>query len=243
VPDKHFFFVDTKNIYDNSFKLDSSESHHLSHVLRIKEGESVWLLDGKGTCYEGQVDQINSSVLGKVTAVHSRYGEADMALHLAFGILKKDGLEWMLEKGTEVGVKSFQPLVLDRCVKKTINLERCAKIVASAAKQCGRSYFPKVCEPISLDDWLDIYHPDYRCALHPFGGSRDISSFAIDYQKGPVHLLVGPEGDFTHDELGMIADAEVELISMGKRRLRAETAAVTGASFMINFDLGSLRVN
>lgn len=239
MPDKHFFYVDPQNVDQESFDLDEAESHHLSRVLRIKTGEAIWLLDGNGTGYEGKVDDISTLVSGTITRVHPRFGEPQRALHLTFGILKKDGLEWMLEKGTEVGVKSFQPLMLERCVKKSINLERCQKIVTAAAKQCGRSMFPKVHEPMSLDDWLEIYQPDYRGALH-WTGFQGISGFAIDYHEGPIHVLIGPEGDFTDKELEMISDTDVSLVKMGERRLRSETAAVTAASFMIHFDLGCI---
>lgn len=232
--EERFFFVNPSAVDGDHFTLDKTESHHFSNVLRLKRGESIWLLDGEGTGYEGIVNQNGEAVSGSILKKHSNYGESDTAVHIAVGILKRDHFELLLEKGTEIGVQSFTPLILDRCIKKSVNLDRCQKIVQSAAKQCGRSIFPKIWEPVSMDRWLDSFKSDCRVVLH-WNGKRKIKDFAIDHREGPVHILVGPEGDFSEHELGTIRKTKVEFISLGNRRLRSETAAITAASFLINF--------
>lgn len=85
-----------------------------------------------------------------------------------------------------------------------------------------------------MDRWLDSFKSDCRVVLH-WNGKRKIKDFAIDHREGPVHILVGPEGDFSEHELGTIRKTKVEFIFLGNRRLRSETAAITAASFLINF--------
>ena len=235
MPDKRFFYVNPSKVEGDRFTLDETESHHLSHVLRINEHDSIWLLDGDGIGYEARIESVGKSVSGSIVNTHVHYGEPDVSVHLAFGIIKRDRLELLLEKGTEVGVKSFSPLVLDRCVKKSINVERCEKIIQSASKQYGRSVFPSVCKPVTLDHWVHQFAQDSKAVLH-WEGERTISEFSGESVKGPTHFLIGPEGDFSENEMAIIRNSEIECISLGNRRLRSETAAITAVSFRINFE-------
>ncbi|MBT3216017.1 MAG: 16S rRNA (uracil(1498)-N(3))-methyltransferase [Candidatus Marinimicrobia bacterium] len=235
MPDKRFFYVNPSKVDGDKFTLDETESHHLSHVLRINSGEMIWLLDGSGMAYEGRVEQVGESVTGIIQETHKKYGEPNVDVHIAVGIIKRDRFELLLEKGTEVGVKSISPLILDRCIKKSINLERCENIVQSAAKQCGRSVFPKILQPVPLNEWLAAYPGSDRAVLH-WDGKRSIREFSAGIKNGTAHFIVGPEGDFNEVEISKIKKTDIDFISLGERRLRSETAAITAASFLINFN-------
>ena len=149
--EEHFFHIHPDNLDHNQFTLSEEESQHFLKSLRGKKGDSLWLLDGLGTAYEGTVSGINpKSVSGIIKQAHPSYGESDYEIHLAIGLIKGNRMDFVLEKATELGVKSIQPLLLDRCVKKKLNMDRANRIVITAAKQSGRSYFPQVRDLINM---------------------------------------------------------------------------------------------
>jgi len=154
--EEHFFQIHPDNLHHNQFTLSKEESLHFLKSLRGKKGDSLWLLDGLGTAYEGTVSGINGkSVSGIIKQAHPSYGESDYEIHLAIGLIKGNRMDFVLEKATELGVKSIQPLLLDRCVKTKLNMDRANRIVITAAKQSGRSYFPQVRDLIGMTSWLD----------------------------------------------------------------------------------------
>ena len=113
--EEHFFQIHPDNLHHNQFTLSKEESLHFLKSLRGKKGDSLWLLDGLGTAYEGTVSGINGkSVSGIIKQAHPSYGESDYEIHLAIGLIKGNRMDFVLEKATELGVKSIQPLLLDR---------------------------------------------------------------------------------------------------------------------------------
>ena len=153
--DEHFFYISPNNISKNCFTLDAEEAHHALNVLRLQVDDEIWLLDGVGTAYRGIIRENGRVVSGEVLEAVPGFAEANATVHLAVGLIKKDRFEWLLEKAVECGALSITPLLLDRCVKRSLNLERSQKIVRTAAKQRGRSRFPKLNEPTSLDNYLN----------------------------------------------------------------------------------------
>ena len=153
------------------------------------------------------------------------FAEANATVHLAVGLINKDRFEWLLEKAVECGALSITPLLLDRCVKRSLNLERSQKIVRTAAKQCGRSRFPKLNEPTSLDNYLND-RSDLTVCLQS-EGAKSLSTWQQEKSPNEVSVLIGPEGDFSDNEMNVIRDNNIEIVSLGNRLLRTETAAIT----------------
>lgn len=222
----HAFYVNPNLIHDGHFSLDENESHHALHVLRFQIGNTIRLLDGIGTGYIGEITEKEGVVKGIIKEQIPHFGENKIPIHLAIGLIKKDRFELALEKVTELGVQSITPLLLDRCIKRSINMERSQKRVVTAAKQCQRSVFPKVHELISLEQWFDKVKNQtiIGCLI---GSDYTIEQTISRDQTDSVHILIGPEGDFSESELRTIMENQVKQVSLGLRRLRAETAAMT----------------
>ncbi|MBC8345073.1 MAG: 16S rRNA (uracil(1498)-N(3))-methyltransferase [Candidatus Marinimicrobia bacterium] len=227
--EEHYFYLPSEYLNQNQFTLSKEESQHCLKSLRGKEGDSLWLLDGQGTAYEGTISRINGqSVTGMIQQTYPNYGESDFEIHLAIGLIKGNRMDFVLEKGTELGVKSIQPLLLDRCVKNKLNMDRANRIVISAAKQSGRSFFPHVHDPIDLTHWLDYYRDSHKIVCHI---SRKKSLLnALGKERKNCCIMIGPEGDFSERELNQMAHAQVDFASLGSRRLRSETAVLMAIS-------------
>ena len=228
--DEHFFYISPDNISQNSFSLDDAESHHVSHVLRMNTGDTIWLLDGTGVAYTGKIERKEPRVSGTINETIPNYAEPDVEMHLAIGLLKKDRFELLLEKAVECGAASITPLLLDRCVKKSLNMERSRKIVIAAAKQCGRSRFPTLYEPIGLVDWLEINRSNAVCLN--IGDVEKLADWNRTHAPNKIHIIIGPEGDFSANEKRLMKENKIPFLSMGLRRLRAETAAITALNII-----------
>ncbi len=229
--EEHFFHLQPHNINQDPFTLAEDESRHFLKSLRGKAGDDLWLLDGCGTAYEGTVLEINGrSVTGTIKQVYQNYGESDFAIHLVIGMVKGNRIDMVLEKASEMGVKSIQPLLLDRCVKNKLNLYRSERIIINASKQAGRSFFPIVFETIDLSTWLKNHINDHKILCHMMG-SQSLAD-ALGKEKKEVLLLIGPEGDFSKKELDQMKKAQVEFAILGPRRLRSESAAIMAISIL-----------
>ena len=230
MPDEHFFYISPDNISKNCFTLDAEETHHVLNVLRLQVDDEIWLLDGVGIAYRGIIKNNGQEVSGEIIAESPGFSEPKVEMHLAVGLIKKDRFEWLLEKAVECGALSITPLLLDRCLKKTLNLERSQKIVRTAAKQCGRSRFPKLNEPTSLDNYLNDKSDLTVCLQSE--GETSLTTWQREKSPTKVSVLIGPEGDFSENEMNVIRDNNINIVSLGNRRLRTETAAITALNII-----------
>ena len=228
--DEHFFYISPDNISKNCFTLDAEETHHVLNVLRLQVDDEIWLLDGVGIAYRGIIKNNGQEVSGEIIAESPGFSEPKVKMHLAVGLIKKDRFEWLLEKAVECGALSITPLLLDRCLKKTLNLERSQKIVRTAAKQCGRSLFPKLNEPTSLDNYLNDKSDLTVCLQSE--GETSLTTWQREKSPNKVSVLIGPEGDFSENEMNVIRDNNINIFSLGNRRLRTETAAITALNII-----------
>jgi len=229
IPDKAFY-VSPQNIESGQFVLDPDESNHLINVLRLSINQEIFLLDGKGNGYHSIIKKVSKAqVSGEIIKTFVGYGENQSSIYLAPAIIKRDRFETLLEKSIELGVKEIQPLLLDRCIKKTLNLARCEKIITSSAKQCRRSYFPKIKDPIDLGTLLANNNGDI------FVGSQKEKNKLSDIKlikKNQLHLIIGPEGDFSDHEYELMYKHKVQFFNLGQRRLRSETASLASLSIL-----------
>ena len=122
--DEHFFYISPDNISKNCFTLDAEETHHALNVLRLQVDDEIWLLDGVGIAYRGIIKNNGQEVSGEITAESPGFSVPKVKMHLAVGLIKKDRFEWLLEKAVECGALSITPLLLDRCLKKSLNLAK-----------------------------------------------------------------------------------------------------------------------
>lgn len=202
------------------------EFHHSIRVVRARVGEEVELFDAAGNVARGVVETIerDQAVITAGEPLPSR--ESPLSIRLAMAVIQLEKFELVLQKGTELGVKSFIPLVTERVdlrpERYSNKSERWSRIVFEAVKQCGRAVVPSIEEPASLDT---ILARDGAKILF----DADAAS-AMPHALHEVTLLIGPEGGWSEDELRRARDHSAMFASLGPRRLRAETAAIAAVS-------------
>jgi len=225
-PDKAFY-VNPINVNGSTFQLDEAESNHATRVLRLIKGDEICLLNGVGIGYHAEIKSIEKNVSGTIIEVKPDLGENKYSFNLASALIKRDRFELMLEKATELGVQEIQPLIIERCVKTTMNFERSQKIIISSAKQCCRSRFPMLHEPIDMITLLK--NSDGQLIAGLMGADKSLSELELENN---VTVIIGPEGDFTENEIGQMKNAGVLFFNLGGRRLRAETAALNSLAIL-----------
>lgn len=218
----------TSRIESGFAVLEEEESRHLTTVLRRKTGDSVLVTDGVGHFYNGVVDQIGKKEVSIRIESTQVVPETQPRLFLAVAPTKNiDRFEWMLEKAVEVGISAIIPLRCQRSERDTVRLDRLEKIAISASKQSLRAWFPKVF-PLT----------DFKTVLQQAPVSRKLIAWCDDAPRPHLKtvveptdtlILIGPEGDFSPDEVALAKQAGCLEISLGKARLRTETAGLAAA--------------
>ncbi len=221
----HLFLA--KGITGIQFPLNEDESLHLARVLRLKLGETVQLLDGEGGIYEGEIQLVHqkNSVVGNIRKIESGV-KRNYQLHIAIAPTKMmERLEWFLEKATEVGIDQITPIITQRSERTIVKQYRLEKIVQAAMKQSRQTYLPVVNESVTLDQFLQTQHSGKLCIAHCIDNKKtpfkEIASAHSD-----ICVLIGPEGDFSQQEVDKTLAKNAVAVSLGNSRLRTETAGV-----------------
>lgn len=210
--------------------VEGKPAHYLAKVMRVAEGDAVVLCDDLTGEWAARVSSLGKReiVLEPVERLRKREQVPDFWLCPA--LLKKDRFDLVLEKATELGVRSIRPLVTRRCVADKLNLERARTIVTEAAEQCARTALPELAEPVKLEALLADW-PAGRALFFAdeLGGAPAAEAFAA--HSGPAALLIGPEGGFDDAERSAIrAHPAAHRISLGPRILRGETASISATA-------------
>lgn len=235
----HRFFVDPRFIGATAVSFPPEQAHQIRTVLRMAPGDQVVALDNAGWEYEVALTAVSQQrVLGDITARRPAAGEPATHLTLYQAMLKQDRFEWVLQKGTEIGVSRFVPLITARSVVTAVRpnkLERWQRILTEAAEQCRRGRIPELAAPLSLAEAISACTAE--AMLMPWEGavSTTVSGTLVGRPRS-VALFVGPEGGFGEVEV----DARVTAVTLGPRILRAETAAIVAATLVLQAcsDLG-----
>ena len=209
------------------FALGKEESHHAVKVLRMVEGETIFATNGRGLMVRGRVAQASPSALSaQVEQVLEDVQRRPYRLHIAVAPTKSnDRMEWLLEKATEIGVDRITPLVCDRSERRVYNRERGEKIVVSAGKQSLKAVFPVLDPATAFRDFIRDNAGGCRLIAHCMEGERQ-PLVPLLSGKQDLTVLIGPEGDFTPQELSAARTAGYAPVSLGTARLRTETAAL-----------------
>lgn len=214
--------------------LSPEESKHCIRVLRKKIGDVIHVIDGVGNSYTAEIVETNPQRC--VARVLSRQGltsHKSYRLHIAISPTKNpDRIEWLIEKGTELGVDEFSFVICKRTEKTGVKLDRFRKIAESAVKQSMQGVIPKLHEPIKFSELLKAPADSNlsRYIAHCADGKK--TSLKELAKKQNVLTLIGPEGDFTDDEIALAQLNGFEALSLGKTRLRTETAGLLVAAAM-----------
>jgi len=210
-------------------KLDKSQSHYLTKVMRVKENEVFSLFNKEGE-WEAKILGISKSIVEFKTTKQLRQKENTKELWLAFSPIKSNYQNFMIQKATELGITKFLPIIFDRTVVRKINKERLEKIVIEASEQSNRMNVPLIESPQTLDSFLKKDTMDLIFT--------DLNSDIIKVDKSkltdkPVCIIIGPEGDFSEAERDKILSFRgVQSVKINENILRSETAVISAISIV-----------
>ena len=210
-------------------KLDKSQSHYISKVMRIKESEVFSLFNSNGE-WEAKILNISKSLVEFNITKQLRQKEYPKELWLAFSPIKSNYFNFMIQKATELGVTKFLPIIFDRTVLRKINKERLEKVIIEAAEQSNRINVPSIEEPKSLKKFLDDKKMDLIFTdLNSKTNKLDLKKLT----DNPSCIIVGPEGDFSETEREEILSYNgVQAIKINENILRSETAVISALSIV-----------
>ena len=227
------FFV--QNIFSDNLTLSEEESKHIVRVLRSTTGDKIYLTDGKGTLCEAEITDANSkSCSVKIIKRQKESGKRNYYLHIAIAPTKNtERFEWFLEKATEIGIDEITPLICEHSERREIKIERLNKVIVSAMKQSVKTYLPKLNSTVKFKDLIEHSNESEKfiCSCD----SEKNSTLKNLYSKEKdVLLLIGPEGDFSKEEIKLAEENNYKVITLGESRLRTETAGIAACT-MISF--------
>jgi len=213
-------------------ELPAEEAHHAAHVLRMRQGDRIALLDGQGTRAEAELVEVSKKrVVAHITSrVHTPI-ERMARIHIAVAPTKQmDRIEWFVEKAVELGVDRITPLITHRTERNRLRIDRLERVSIAAMKQSQRAWLPVIDEPISLADLLRTDLPAQRY----FGWceGQHTSLMRAYSPSSDALVLIGPEGDFDVDEADLLRAEGFTAVSIGNARLRTETAALAACAWM-----------
>lgn len=242
------FFVNPKNIKNGRAEIVGEEFRHLAKVSRKRVGELIYLLDGTGRIYTAKIVKImRESAECEIVEENFMRGEIDVDLSVGQAILKNPGrFEFAIEKLTELGVKRIIPLITERVIPARFpedvspsKIERWRRIILSACKQSNRAIIPRFCDPLDFKNFVSSSGGNDKKAIFHEGEQFE-RILLYDYLEGlknvnSILIAVGPEGGFSDEEVEIAVSFGFDVISLGDRRLRSETASVVGAGVIIQF--------
>lgn len=208
---------------------DKEVIHQMKKVLRLVAGDKVILLDGKGLLLFGEVKVISKDFVTILKEKIEHQDVSGLKINLYSALIKKDKYEWVLQKGTEIGVTRFIPIITKRTEKINLNKERALKIVKEAVEQSGRVDLPIIENPKDLKDVCSTC--ETGCLVfNPTGSVLDVNHYK---ELDEINIFIGPEGGFDESEIEMFKDNNMEIVSLGDKILRAETAAIIAPSIFV----------
>ncbi len=218
------------------YTLTEEESKHAIRVLRLQQGDSLTLVDGRGGLYTASIlDPHPKKTLLAITLTQQEYGKRDHYLHIAVAPTKNiERIEWFLEKATEIGIDEISMLLCQRSERKEAKAERLDKIITSAVKQSLKAYHPRLNAVQPFSKLIGQPFEGQKFIAHCIPGEDKVSLASRLTPKGSCLILIGPEGDFTEKEIADALKNGFEPITLGESRLRTETAALE-ACFEVNF--------
>lgn len=237
------FFVSPAALRQWPVALTGDQAHQVRRVLRLRPGDRVMLLDGLGAAYEAALIALNDRAAHfQLVLQHSLGGESGVHITLHQAVLKGERFAWALQKGTEIGISRFVPLICERNVVDDLTAvaakrERWERIIQEAAEQSGRGRLPVLTPPQRFPEV--VREPAGESVrLIPWEGEHSLrlSDALADCNLaigGRIELFVGPEGGFTEAEIEQAKSCGVQPVTLGPRILRAETAGLVAASAIL----------
>ena len=230
-------FIATELLLQELITLSPRESHHLARVLRVEPGQELTLFDGKGTHANGTIETVGKKEVTVRITARKTVPKSTVEITLVQAICKPDRFEMILQKATELGIQTIQPVTTQNVSLPAGKIEkmiaRSEAIIRNAGQQCGTAWLPKLLPLLPLSKisfgasvtLVGSLHPDAR----PF---RETFRTLEKSQLQTAAILIGPEGDFTREEVAAAVASGAVPVSFGNQILRTETAAIFGLSVL-----------
>jgi 16S rRNA (uracil1498-N3)-methyltransferase len=242
------FFLDPDCISADEVLFPENISHQISQVLRLRTGQEIVVLDNSGFEYMVEIDQVSAhAVSGKITARQPSLAEPTARISLYLGLTQREKFEWMLQKCTEAGAAAFVPVISSRCLVQTEQdvsnkLERWKRIICEAAEQSGRGLIPTLSQAVKFEEALGSaakhtlvlfpWEKEKSHSLHQaLSAYLQHSSSSTDWK---IAIFIGPEGGYSDQEADLARRAGSVPVTMGKRILRMETAALVATALTLS---------
>ncbi len=237
------YFVNPEQMDNNTVTISGSDVHHIIRVMRFREGQSIVVSNGQGRDVIARIDQL-SEADDVITATIERdvepfeQRELPVRVSIAQSLPKSDKMDWIIQKGTELGAFQFVPFVSGRTIvrlndkKEKQRIERWHKIAKEAAEQSHRSILPRIGSVLNWDQLLKI-RSRFDLAVIAYENEQAVTLYEAisDFTAGSsIIMVIGPEGGFSREEVEQAVAAGFQPVSLGKRILRTETAALYGLS-------------
>ena len=244
----HRFFVPPSHIEGERVTLTTDASRQLTRVLRARPGDCITALDNSGYEYAVTLDSVTAhNSTGVITDRYLGEGEAQLCITLYQGLMKSDRFEYVLQKGTELGISRFVPIISGRTVARNVvspnRLTRWGKIIREAAEQAGRSRLPALEETLSFTEACDAIS---KPAIIGWESERDtgirdtLVRLKADVEDArSISIMIGSEGGLNDDEVEYALIRGITPVSLGRRILRAETAGIIAAAVVL-YEMGEM---
>jgi 16S rRNA (uracil1498-N3)-methyltransferase len=244
----HRFFVDRDQLSGLMVRFSDDQAHQIGRVLRLRPGGSVLILDGHGLQYHVVLEEVAGvRVSGIIASQGPATGEPSIRLTLFQSLLRREKFEWVLQKGTEIGVSTFVPVITSRSLLrdgddvKPERLDRWRRVIKEAAEQSGRGALPRLLPPLPYEAAV-LEGSKSDCSLIAWEGvhqTRINEALAHRREAQTISLFIGPEGGYDPTEIDSAVEYGIIPITLGRRILRTETAAVVGAALVL-YELGQM---
>ena len=228
-----FFYKEDLVATSTDIVLDEATSKHIAQVLRIQNGEQLQLTNGKGDLFTAEIIDDNRKKCAVKVIQTNNEQRPTINVSIAISIIKNPTrFEWFLEKATEIGVSEIIPLVCERTEKTVLKMERMKNILVSAMLQSQQCWLPVLHEPTKFNELVKSSAQDQKFIAHCINDARRNLADLNNESLTSKIILIGPEGDFTADEIELALQNHFSAVSLGGTRLRTETAGIVAATLL-----------
>jgi 16S rRNA (uracil1498-N3)-methyltransferase len=227
-------YLDKKLNLDLDLILEKEDAHYLTNVMRLREGDNIFLFNSKDGEFKGEIiafdkKNIKVKLISKIENIN-KSGK----ISLIFSLIKSSKLDYLIQKCTEVGIKSFYPVISEKSVAKNLNIRRTEKIIKESCEQSNQLYLPAIHSVEKLEKKLKSLDKNSIVFFADINSSnKKIEEVLKNNKNREFYLLIGPEGDFSLKERDLLnSKSNCIPISLGQNILRSETAAVVGLAIL-----------
>jgi 16S rRNA (uracil1498-N3)-methyltransferase len=231
-----YFYAPFIDVQTSKQNVEEDTARHIAQVLRMKEGDSIHLTDGKGRVATATIEHIGKKTCGVCITALKDFPPSAKKVTIAVSLLKNAGrFEWLLEKSAELGIDTIIPLVCQRTERQQFRQDRLQNILVSAMLQSRQAWLTNLPNPIAFMDFIQETTFENRYVAHCEEAEKTSLSTLIKPNQKDSLVLIGPEGDFKMEEIQAAIAKGFKPVSLGNTRLRTETAAITAAVICVQY--------